>query len=82
MIDEKKLIHALIHDDGICFQMDFNTDTEETTLHSLREFAAKLKEGIVDLINAQPKEEEWISAKEKTPTIFESVLIYTPGDSP
>lgn len=82
MIDEKKLIHALLHDDGIEFRMDFKRKTDEEILHSLREFTAKLKAGIVDLINAQPKEEEWISTKEQTPPIFESVLMYVPGDSP
>ena len=55
MIDEKKLIEDLLHNDGIEFQMDFKCSTDEEILHSIQEFSDKLKEGIVNLINAQPK---------------------------
>lgn len=82
MIDEKKLIEDLLHNDGIEFQMDFKCSTDEETLHSIQQFADKLKEGIVNLINAQPKLESWINPKEQPPNHFESVLIHVPGDHP
>lgn len=81
MIDEKKLIADLLHDDGINFEMEFDTSSEESILNGLREFTKKLKEGFVDLINAQPSF-GWISAKDRLPTPFESVLLNIPCDSP
>ena len=55
MIDEKKLIEDLLHNDGIEIHMDFKCSTKEETCHSLQQFIDKFKEGIVNLINAQPK---------------------------
>lgn len=60
MIDEKKLIEDMMNNDGIDFRMDFNTETEESVLESLREFADKFRQGMIELVHKQPKVGEWI----------------------
>ena len=60
MIDEKKLIEDMLNNDGIDFRMDFNTDTEESVLESLREFVDKFRQGMIELVQKQPKVDEWI----------------------
>ena len=83
MIDEKKLIEDLWNNDGIEFQMDFKCRTDEEVLHSVQEFASNMKEGIVNLINAQPKiGGGWIRTADELPGMFVSVLMYVPGDNP
>ena len=59
-IDEKKLIEDMLNNDGIDFRMDFNTDTEDSVLESLREFADKFRQGMIELVQKQPKVGEWI----------------------
>lgn len=84
MIDEKKLIHDLIHDDGIYFRMKFVKGTEDEILHSLNEFKDKMKEGFANLINRQPRVScgGWIRTADELPGMFVSVLMYIPGDHP
>ena len=56
MIDEKKLIEALIHDDGMDFTVKLNnTNSPQDICNAFQEFANKMKEGFVNLINAQPR---------------------------
>lgn len=81
MIDEKKLIDDLIHNDGMKFEVKLDGYTPEALGNAFQEFINKMKEGFVALINAQPSF-GWISAKEQLPNPFESVLINIPGDSP
>lgn len=92
MIDEKKLIEDVLHNDGIGFTVNFDISSEQSVCNACQEFVDKMKEGFVNLINAQPKirqcvvlakrEEKWISTKEKLPNPYESVLIHLPGNSP
>lgn len=81
MIDEKKLIDDLLHNDGIEFKVTLAAYTPEAIKSAFFEFTNKMKEGFVALIKSQPSF-GWISTKEQLPRAFESVLIYTPGDSP
>lgn len=67
MIDEKKLIEDMMNNDGIDFRMDFNTDTEDSVLESLREFADKFRQGMIELVQKQPKVGEWIPVSERLP---------------
>lgn len=56
MIDEKKLIEALIQDDGMDFSVRLKHDfSPENICNTFQEFANKMKEGFVNLINAQPR---------------------------
>lgn len=92
MIDEKKLIEDLIHNDGIEFNVRFDASTPEACANSAQQLVDKLKQGVVNLINRQPRfflcgdftmhKEQWISAKEQQPQNFVSVIINTPGDYP
>lgn len=86
MIDEKKLIEALIHDDGMDFSIRLKHDfSPENICNTFQEFANKMKEGFVNLINAQPKISGvggWIRTADEPPGMFVSVLMYVPGDSP
>lgn len=85
MIDEKKLIHDLFHDDGMDFTVKLESTTPESLGNCFQEFLNRMKEGMVSLINRQPKihhKSEWISTKDRLPNQFESVLINIPGDSP
>ena len=88
MIDEKKLIEDLIHNDGIEFNVRFDASTPEACGKSAQQLVDKLKQGVVNLINRQPKiliaqhEERWINPKEEQPQNFISVIINTPGDYP
>lgn len=81
MIDEKKLIDDLLHNDGMRFEVKIKDYTPEALGNAFQEFINKMKEGTVALIHAQPSF-GWISAKEQLPNFFESVLINIPGDSP
>ena len=84
MIDEKKLIEDLLNHDGMNFVVKLHDFTPEGVGCFLREYTNKLKEGFIDLINAQPKQEGWISTKEieRLPICFQSVLINVPSCSP
>lgn len=73
MIDEKKLIEDLLHNDGVCFEMQFNCTTPEDMKRSLDEYTNKLKEGIVNLIKSQPSF-GWISVKERLPNERDSIF--------
>ena len=81
MIDEKKLIDDLMHNDGIKFNVQIADVTPESLGNAFQEFINKMKEGFIDLIKSQPSF-GWISTRNQLPRAFESVLIYTPGDSP
>ena len=81
MIDEKKLIDDLMHNDGMEFEVTVKDYTPEAIANAVQEFANKMKEGFVALINAQHSF-SWISTKEQLPKLFESVLINIPSDSP
>lgn len=82
MIDEKKLIEALLQDDGMNFAVKLHDFTPEGVGTFLVEFTNNMKRGFINLINAQPKEECWINPTEQPPNFFESVLIHVPGDQP
>ena len=82
MIDEKKLIEALLHDGGTDFAVRLPNFSPEAVGNTFQEFADKMKEGFINLINAQPKVENWISTKERLPNIFESVLLHVPDNTP
>lgn len=86
MIDEKKLIEDLIHNDGIEFNVRFDASTPEACANSAQQLVDKLKDGVVNLINRQPKilciSRRWYNAKEEQPQNFVSVIINTPGDYP
>ena len=72
MIDEKKLIEALIQDDGMDFSVRLKHDfSPENIGNTFQEFANKMKEGFVNLINAQPKVSGgggWVSVEDGLPT--------------
>ena len=68
MIDEGKLIEDMLNNDGIDFRMDFNTDTEESILESLREFVDRFRQGMIELVQKQPKVGEWIPVSERLPS--------------
>ena len=68
MIDEKKLIEALIQDDGMDFSVRLKHDfSPENIGNTFQEFANKMKEGFVNLINAQPRI-EFTSVEDGLPT--------------
>ena len=84
MIDEKKLIEDMLNNDGIDFRMDFNTDTEDSVLESLREFADRFRQGMIELVQKQPKVGEWIPVSVNKPqrqdsknTIIEFYFVST-----
>lgn len=66
MIDEKKLIDDLIHNDGMEFEVKIEDYTPEALANAFQEFINKMKEGFIDLINAQPSF-GWISTEERLP---------------
>ena len=68
MIDEKMLIEDMLNNDCINFRMDFNTDTEDSVLESLREFADRFRQGMIELVQKQPKVGEWIPVSERLPS--------------
>lgn len=82
MIDEKKLIEDLSNSDITSFNMNFKTGSEKEILESLQEFADKMNKGFLNLIQAQPPVQNWISTAERLPEPFHPVLIHAPGDSP
>lgn len=85
MIDEKKLIEALIHDDGMDFTVTLpNSHSPQAICNTFQEFANKMKEGFVNLINMQPRVSVggWIRTADEQPGMFVSVLMYVPGDNP
>ena len=55
MIDEKKLIEDLLHNDGIRFELKLHDFTPEGVGSFLQEFIDNMKQGFINLINAQPK---------------------------
>ena len=67
MIDEKKLIEDLIHNDGMDFEVTLEGTTPQELVNTFQEFANKMKEGVVNLINAQPRI-GFTSVKEGYPT--------------
>lgn len=84
MIDEKKLIEDLLHNDGITFTVDLHDFTPEGVGSFLREYTDKLKEGVVNLIDLQPRVSAggWIRTADEQPGMYVSVLMYVPGDHP
>ena len=86
MIDEKKLIEDMLNNDGIDFRMDFNTDTEDSALESLREFADKFRQGMIELVQKQPKVGEWIPCSDRLPEediiaeYYDSVIVTLDND--
>ena len=66
MIDEKKLIEDLLHNDGIGFEVTLENTTPQELVNAFQEFANKMKEGFVELIKAQPKY-EWINVFDRLP---------------
>lgn len=84
MIDEKKLIENLWRDDGMEFSVTISDNpSPEDIRNAFQEFTNKMKEGFVNLINAQPKVGGgWINSKERLPNLFESVLMCIPEDAP
>lgn len=81
MIDEKKLIDDLIHNDGIKFDVRFDVSSPEALGNSVQQLVDKLKDGVVNLINAQPKVGSgWIPVYERLPEPFELVYVYVPTE--
>lgn len=79
MIDEKKLIEDLLNNDGMNFTVKLHDFTPEGVGCFLREYTDKLKEGFIDLINAQPKVESWIPVAEQLPKKSGYCLCYWHG---
>ena len=89
MIDEKKLIEALLHDDGMDFTVRLPNFSPEAVGNTFQEFANKMKEGFVNLINTQPKVGGgWIHVSERLPDLIpcsagtaysEAVIVWTSG---
>jgi hypothetical protein len=78
MIDEKKLIEDIISNDGIQFDMDFEIKPEHKFIKSLNRYTKLFRDGIINLINKQPKVFEWIHADdayEEVPDSERNVLI-------
>lgn len=78
MIDEKKLIEDLLYNDGIKFTIKLHDFTPEGVGTFLDEFIDKMKQGIVNLINAQPKVGGvggWIPVSERLPEYFGTFLV-------
>ena len=55
MIDEKKLIEDLLHNDGMDFTVKLHDFTPEGVGTFLQEYTDKMKEGFINLIHRQPK---------------------------
>ena len=83
MIDEKKLIEDLLHNDGMDFTVNVDISSAQSVCNACQEFVDKMKEGFVNLINAQQKVGGgWIRTADALPDKFVSVLMYTPIDAP
>lgn len=87
MIDEKKLIEAVLCGEGMNFKLQLHDFSPQGVGGFLREYTDNMKQCFVNLINAQPKipvsgDSAWISTKEQLPKPFESVLINIPCDHP
>ena len=84
MIDEKKLIDDVLHNDGMDFTIKLHDFTPEGVGTFLQEYTNKMKEGFVNLINGQPRVScgGWIRTADELPGMFVSVLMYVPGDHP
>ena len=67
MIDEKKLIEDLLHNDGIKFELKLHDFTLEGVGSFLQKFIDHMKQGFINLINAQPKQEGWIPVQDRLP---------------
>lgn len=91
MIDEKKLIEDLLHNDGIRFALKLHDFTPEGVGSFLQEFIDNMKQGFINLINAQPKDSDgggWIHVSERLPDLIpcsagtaysEAVIVWTSG---
>ncbi len=75
MIDEKKLIEDIISNDGIQFDMDFEIKPEHKFIKSLNRYTKLFRDGIINLINKQPKVGEWIPCSERLPEVDDMYLI-------
>ncbi len=84
MIDEKKLIEALLHNDGMDFTVTLSGYSPQDICNTFQDFADKMKEGFVNLINMQPRVScgGWIRTADEPPGMFVSVLMYVPGEHP
>lgn len=84
MIDEKKLIEDLFHNDGMDFAVKLHDFTPEGVGSFLQEYTNKMKEGFANLVNRQPRVScgGWIRTADEPPGMFVSVLMYIPGDDP
>ncbi len=78
MIDEKKLIDDLLHNDGMQFEVTVKDCTPESLVNAFQEFTNKMKEGFVDLIKSQPSF-GWRRVEE-TPEVGVIILL-TDGNS-
>lgn len=67
MIDEKKLIEAIKKENGICFEIDFTIKPESEFIESLNRYTELIMQGVINLINSQPKCMEWIPVSERMP---------------
>ena len=67
MIDENKLIEAIKTNEGIRFDMDFEIKPEHKFIKSLNRYTKLFRDGIINLVNNQPKFYEWISVTERLP---------------
>ena len=91
MIDEKKLIEDILHNDRMNFTVKLDPSTAEGVGVFVREYTAKMKEGFIDLINAQPKVNGfggWIHVSDRLPDLIpcsagtaysEAVIVWTSG---
>lgn len=82
MIDEKKLIEDLSHNVAMDFTVNLNGYDPIPLRNCFQEFADKMKQGFINLINAQPKQNEWKYTRDELPGMFVSVLMYVLGDHP
>ena len=73
VIDEKKLIDDLLHNDGMKFEVKIADYTPEALGNAFQEFITKMKEGFIDLIKSQPSF-GWISVNERLPEYEEPVM--------
>ena len=82
MIDEKKLIEDLLHNDGTDFTISVDCGSPETIAKAFQKFVDEMKQGFIKLINAQPKC-GWIPVTdEQKPRDRENYFIaYVFGDS-
>ena len=70
MIDEKKLIDALMNNDGMEFVIPLRSLTVYEVAKTTQMVVDEMKKGFINLINAQPKEEGWIPVTERLPDTF------------